>query len=199
MRPPVLTGSLIDRTIAESSLALPIRAAVVALAVAVTAAAAQFTMPVPLTDVPFVLTPMAVLLAGAALGSRLGAVSQTLYLMAGMMGLAVFTPDPRLPAGALRLLGPTGGYLMAYPLAAWVTGLLAERGWDCRYVGAFAAMLAGLTVIYLGGVAWRLTLFRSLDVTIATSVLPFLVADVLKLAAAALILPQAWRLIGPRG
>ena len=192
------TGSLLERTIPNTALATPIRVAVVLLAVLLTAAAAQFTMPVPGTDVPFVLTPMAVLLTGAAIGSRLGAISQVLYLTAGAVGLAVFSPDPRLPPGILRLVGPTGGYLLAYPLAAWVTGRLAERGWDRRYVGSLAAMLCGLAVIYAGGVAWRLTLLRSLDVTLVTTVVPFLVPDVLKCVIAALILPQTWRLVGHR-
>ncbi len=101
-------------------------------------------MPLPFTAVPFVLTPMVVLLAGAALGSRLGALSQMLYLAAGAAGLPVFAPSVTLPPGALRLLGPTGGYLLAYPVAAFVTGWLAERGWDRRYLSSAAAMLLGL-------------------------------------------------------
>lgn len=151
-----------------------------------------------MTDVPFVLTPMAVLLGGAALGSRLGALSQVIYLMLGAAGLQVFAPDPRLPMGLLRVFGPTGGYLMAYPLAAFAAGWLAERGWDRRYATSFAAMLMGLLVIYAGGVAWRMTVLRSFDVAVATSVVPFVASDVLKAAAAAMILPQAWRLLGDR-
>jgi len=148
--------------------------------------------------VPFVLTPLAVLLTGAVLGSRLGALTQMIYLAIGAAGLAVFAPDPRLAPGALRLIGPTGGYLMAYPLAAFLSGWLAERGWDRQYVMSLAAMLAGLAVIYAGGVAWRLALLRSFDLTIATTVVPFILPDVAKAAAAAAILPGAWRLISKR-
>jgi biotin transport system substrate-specific component len=186
----------LTHSVAGSSLATPVRVASVALAVAVTAAAAQFTMPLPGTDVPFVLTPMAVMLTGAALGSRLGALSQMIYLTLGAIGLAVFSPDPRLPHGVLRLVGPTGGYLMAYPFAAFLSGWLAERGWDRRYLLSLAAMLAGLAVIYAGGVMWRLGMLRSLDLTVATSIVPFLVPDVIKAAIAAAMLPAAWRTLG---
>ena len=98
-----------------------------------TAAAAQLSFPLPFTPVPFTIQPMIVLIGAAALGSRLGALSQILYLMLGVAGLPVFAFSPELPQGFARLLGPTGGYLMAYPLAAFVTGWLAERGLDRRY------------------------------------------------------------------
>ena len=178
-------------------MATPIRVAVVALAVALTAAAAQFTMPLPFTAVPFTLTPMAVLLVGAALGSRFGALSQVLYLVAGALGLAVFSPSVILPPGLLRLIGPTGGYLMAYPVAAFVTGLLAERGWDRRYWTSLAAMLVGLAIIYVGGVSWLAAAYQpSLMAAAAAGLVPFLWLDLLKVIAAAWVLPQTWRLVG---
>src|SRR5688572_15461995 len=89
---------------------------------ALTAAAAQVSVPLPFTPVPFTFQPMVVLLAGLTLGSRFGSASQLLYLAAGIAGLPVFAASVTLPPGALRLLGPTGGYLLAYPLAAFVTG-----------------------------------------------------------------------------
>ncbi len=167
---------------------------------AVTAASAQFTLAVPLTVVPFTLTPMAVLLVGAALGARLGALSQALYVLAGAVGLAVFAPSATLPPGALRLLGPTGGYLLAYPLAAFVTGTLAERGWDRRYLTSAAAMLAGLAVIYAGGVSWLMIAYtHSVQAALLAGVAQFVVLDILKVVAAAMILPSTWWLIGPSG
>jgi biotin transport system substrate-specific component len=189
-------GSILGQSTAASSLRVPVRAAAVALAVVLTAASAQFTLPMAFTDVPFTLQPMVVLLTAAALGSRLGATAQVLYIAAGVAGLPVFAADPRLPQGALRLLGPTGGYLMAYPLAAFITGWLAERGWDRRYLTSLGAMAAGLVVVYVGGLAWRLGLVGSLDLAIATSVLPFLLPDLFKIAVAAVVLPGAWRLLG---
>src|SRR3970040_2835118 len=138
------TGSLLDAltTVAETGAA--IRAAAVLFIAALTAAAAQVRLPLPFTPVPFTLQPMVVLLGGAVLGSRLGMASQVLYLLAGLAGLPVFAASPVLPQGALRLLRPTGGYLLAYPIAAVIAGHLAERGFDRRYWTAFAALVAGL-------------------------------------------------------
>lgn len=193
------SGTLLDYSVAGSARALPVKVGVALAAAALTAAAAQFTTTVPFTAVPFTLTPVAVLLSGAVLGARLGALSQVAYVAAGVMGLAVFSPSLTLPPGALRLLGPTGGYLLAYPLAAFVTGWLSEQGWDRRYASSLAAMLVGLTVIYAGGVAWLATAFTaSFTTAIAAGLAPFAILDVLKLTAAAMILPQAWRLIGRR-
>jgi biotin transport system substrate-specific component len=93
-----------------------------------TAAAAQLSFPLPFTPVPFTIQPMVVLIGAAALGSRLGTLSQIFYLMLGVAGLPVFAHAPELPQGVLRLLGPSGGYLMAFPLAAFATGWLSERG-----------------------------------------------------------------------
>jgi biotin transport system substrate-specific component len=196
MREHVLTGSILDRSVAAMTrTAAPlIRAAAVALAVVLTAAAAQFTILLPFTAVPFTMGPFAVLLTGAALGARPGFVAQALYLAAGAAGLAVFTPSLTLPPGPLRLIGPTGGYLMAYPIAAFVTGYLAQRGWDRRYLTSFAAMLVGLLVIFTGGVTWLAVAYtHSFAAAFAQGAAPFILADLVKAAAAALILPQVWR------
>jgi len=171
------------------------RAAAVAFAVALTAAAAQFTVPVPFTAVPFTLTPLVVLLVGAALGSRLGAAAQIAYLMLGVAGLPVFAPSLILPPGAARLLGPTGGYLLAYPAAAFVTGFLAERGWDRSFPSSFAAMLAGLVVIYAGGLASVLVYAGSFQAAVFQAVVPFIPADIVKAVMAAMLLPTAWRFL----
>jgi biotin transport system substrate-specific component len=195
------SGTLLDHSVVAITRAAswPIRIGLAFLAAGLTAAAAQFTTPVPFTAVPFTLTPIAVLLSGAILGARLGAWSQLLYVLSGALGLAVFAPSVTLPPGAARLLGPTGGYLMAYPLAAFVTGWLSERGWDRRYLTSFGAMLVGLGVIYLGGAAWlAATMTASPGAAIAAGIAPFLVLDVLKIAAAAMTLPQTWRLLGKR-
>ena len=147
-----------------------------------TAAAAQISIPLPFTPVPFTLQPMVVLLGGAALGSRLGMYSQVLYLAAGLAGLPVFAASPILPQGLARLLGPTGGYLMSYPFAAFAAGALAERGFDRRFLSSVLAMGAGLAVIFAGGVAWMAwgATPVGLDRALATGLYPFLVADLLK-------------------
>ena len=138
---PRYRGARVDST-ADSTRAFAI--ASVLFITALTAAAAQISVPLPFTTVPLTLQPMVVLVGGLALGSRLGAASQMLYLAAGIAGLPVFAASATLPPGALRLLGPTGGYLMAYPLAAFVAGYLAERGFDRRYLTSVLAMLRRL-------------------------------------------------------
>ena len=187
-----------------SGSAQAIRVASVLFMTVSTAAAAQVSVPLPFTPVPFTFQPMVVLLAGLLLGSRLGAASQILYLAAGIAGLPVFAGSVILPPGALRLIGPTGGYLLAYPLAAFVTGSLAERGLDRRYLTSVLAMLAGLLVIYTGGAAWLGLFARTLSGSAAvgleaaffSGVYPFVIPDLLKLAAAAAIVPGLWRLVG---
>lgn len=186
---------MVERAAQVSPFGTALRVSCVAFGVALTASAAQFTMPVPFSAVPFVLTPMAVLLTGAALGARLGALSQALYLLAGIVGIQVFAPSAVLPPGAARLLGPTGGFLLAYPLAAFVTGWLAERGWDRKYATSALAMVAGLAIIYIGGAAWyTITLTHSLQTTLATSVMPFAPLDLVKILFASAILPTVWKL-----
>jgi biotin transport system substrate-specific component len=172
-----------------------IRFASVLFITTLTVAAAQISVPLPFTDVPLTLTPMVVLLGGMALGARLGMTSQLLYLALGMAGLPVFAASPVLPPGILRLVGPTGGYLMAYPLAAFLVGLLAERGYGRSYISSFLTMLVGLIVIFAGGAAW-LALQIGVLPALAAGVIPFVAADLLKLLVAAAFLPGMWRLIG---
>lgn len=190
-----LPVTLIDRLTVSSPLARLL--AVVGVAT-MTAVASQISVPLPFTPVPLTLQPMVVLLGGAVLGARLGAASQCLYLMAGLAGLPVFALSGDLSMGLLRLVGPTGGYLMAYPLAAALVGALAARGLDRRVGGAVLAMLAGLAVIFVGGVTW-LAKDTGLPTALALGLYPFVLVDVLKIAAAATLLPSAWRLLGSRG
>jgi biotin transport system substrate-specific component len=190
-------GSLFESSLTAnaSALAPALKVAAVALAVALTATSAQFTVVLPFTQVPFTLTPLVVVLAGAVLGSRLGALSQAAYLAAGIAGLQVFAPSVILPPGAARLLGPTGGYLLAYPMAAFVAGWLAERGWDRTTLRAIVALSAGVLVIYLGGFSWLTQFTASPSVAFAQGVVPFVLADFAKVVIAAMMLPQAWKLL----
>lgn len=163
-----------------------------------TAIAAQISIPLPFTPVPFTFQPMVVLVGAAALGSRLGLASQVLYLALGMAGLPVFALSPELPQGAARLLGPTGGYLMSYPFAAFLTGLLAERGFDRRYMSAVLAMLCGLVVIFTGGVAWLMIggSRLSLSAALAAGFYPFVIPDFVKLLFASGVMPGLWKVTG---
>ena len=191
-------STLLDQlplTVASPTAWQTVRVLSVLFLTALTAASAQVSFPLPFTPVPFTLQPMVVLVGAAALGPRLGAFSQVLYLLAGIAGLPVFALAPDLPQGAARLLGPTGGYLLAYPVAAFVAGWLAERGIDRRYLASVAAMAAGLSTIFIGGVAW-LTLSVGLPAALATGLYPFILVDVIKVVAAGLVLPTVWRFVG---
>jgi biotin transport system substrate-specific component len=159
-----------------------------------TASAAQLSFPLPFTPVPFTIQPMIVLIGAAALGSRLGALAQILYLMLGIAGLPVFAFSPELPQGLARLMGPTGGYLMAYPIAAFLTGFLAEKGLDRRYLTSILAMSAGLSVIFAGGVLWIARL-AGIETALATGLYPFIIVDIIKVVAAGLVLPTAWKFL----
>ena len=194
-----------DAVLASSgaeAISTPLKLAATLFMMVLTAAAAQISVPLPFTPVPFTFQPMVVLLGAAALGPRLGMASQILYLAIGFAGLPVFAASPLLAPGAWRLFGPTGGYLMSYPLAAFVAGAFARRGFDRRYLTSIAAMALGLVVIYTGGTLWLA--YAAVGRTaigfasaFAVGVAPFVIADVVKLAAAAGIVPGLWRLIPP--
>jgi len=155
------------------------------------AAAAQFAIhigPIPITGQTF-----AVLLTGALLGSRLGAAAVIAYLIEGAIGLPFFAGGA---AGLLRFLGPTGGYLVAFPAAAFVTGAFAEYGWDKNYPQAVAAMMIGSVIIFFGGWAWYAVLTSTPPVgAFQIAVLPYVVGDVIKIALAAAVLPTGWALL----
>jgi biotin transport system substrate-specific component len=155
------------------------------------AASAQFT--IPIGAVPITGQTFAVLLTGALLGSRLGAAAVIAYLIEGAVGLPFFAGGG---GGIVRFLGPTGGYLVAFPAAAFITGAFAEHGWDKRYETAIAAMAIGSTIIFLGGWAWYAVLTNTPPVAaFKLAVLPFLLGDVMKIALAAAVLPTGWALL----
>ena len=156
-----------------------VRVLAVILGAALVALAAQVSIPLPGTPVPMTLQPMAVLLVGGLLGPQLGALSMILYLAMGAAGLPVFTPTVPL-VGVARLFGPTGGYLLAYPLAAWAVGAVMREApsmWR-----AACGVLAGLVLIHLGGLAQLAILTGSIAGAAQLATVPFLLGDLLKLA-----------------
>jgi biotin transport system substrate-specific component len=153
-----------------------------------TALAARISIPLPFSPVPITGQTFAVLLVGAALGSRRGAASMALYVAEGAAGLPVFAGGT---AGPGVLLGPTGGYLVGFIAAAFVTGWLAERGWDRRPLTTALAMVLGNVVIYLLGVSW-LSLFVGVTKAPLLGMVPFFPGDLLKIVLATLALPGAW-------
>jgi biotin transport system substrate-specific component len=163
------------------------RAAAVVLGALIVAGAAQVSIPLPGTPVPMTLQPMAVLLVGGLLGAPLGALSMILYLAMGAAGLPVFTPTVPL-FGVARLLGPTGGYLLAYPVAAWVVGRFSDPGRQPlaqeQVVGRVRVALGvftGLVLIHLGGLAQLAILTGNISAAARFGTLPFLLGDLLKL------------------
>ena len=191
------SGTLLQAVAARADLSTAFRAAAVLFVTVLTVVAAQVSIPLPFTPVPFTLQPMIVLLGGAALGARLGMMSQLLYIAIGLAGLPVFAASPILPQGFGRLLGPTGGYLMSYPLAAFLAGYLAQRGFDRRYLTSVLAMGAGLAIIFACGVAWLAwgAPRVGLPTAVATGLVPFIPADIVKVLLAATVLPTVWRFL----
>jgi biotin transport system substrate-specific component len=157
---------------------------------ALIALGAQVRIPLPFSPVPVTGQTFAVLLVAAALG-RLGLASVVAYLIEGAIGLPVFAGGG---FGVATIVGPTGGYLIGFALAAAVVGSAAERGWDRHLVTALAAMLLGEVAIYACGLAW-LARFPLPVPLLDAGLLPFIPGDVFKMALAALALPTAWRLV----
>jgi len=159
-----------------------------------TALAAQVVIPVG--PIPITGQTFAVLLTGALLGSRLGAMAMIVYLVEGASGLPFFSGGH---GGLLHLMGPTGGYLVAFPAAAFITGAFAEHNWDRRFLTAAAAMAMGSILIMLSGWAWFSVVMRtSPGLTFAATVLKFIPGDIIKITLAAAVLPSGWKLLRKR-
>ena len=165
-------------------------AVLVGLGALLVAASAQVAVPVPFSPVPMTLQPLAVLAVGGLLGASRGVGALLLYIVMGALGLPVFAGGG---SGVWHLVGPTGGYLLAFPLAAGVTGALA--GAPPRSVlRVLLATALGMVVIHLGGVAQLALLGRDPALAVRIGFVPFLTGDLLKVGlAAALILMAAPR------
>lgn len=155
---------------------------------ALIALSAQVAVPLPFSPVPVTGQTFAVLLLGAALGATRGAAAVLAYLAEGAAGLPVFAGGL---AGPAVLLGPTGGYLLGFLPAAWISGALAERGWDRRFPSTLAAMTLGDIAIFATGVPW-LARFVGAENAIAFGLAPFLAGNAAKIVLAAGALPLAW-------
>jgi len=158
------------------------------------ALSAQVAVPLPFSPVPLTGQTLGVLLLGLVLGHRRGAASVLTYLLEGSVGLPVFAGGT---GGLPVLLGPTGGYLIGFVAAAYVMGLLAERGWDRTRVTTLLAMMIGNGVIYVCGLPW-LSIFVGADKVIALGLLPFLFGDLVKAGVAIALVPVGWRLLERR-
>jgi len=154
---------------------------------------AQVSFFIPVTPVPVTLQTLGVLLTGAALGSRRGALSLLVYLAEGAVGLPVFAA---WSGGLHVLIGYTAGYLWAFPVAAFVVGWLCEKRLERRFLTSVLAMLPGSVIIYaLGMIGLMIVLHLNLTKAFFGGVVPFLPGDLLKLVVAVLLLPSAWAIV----
>jgi biotin transport system substrate-specific component len=156
-----------------------------------TALSAQIV--IPIGPIPITGQTFAVLLTGALLGSRLGAMALIVYLIEGASGLPFFRSGA---SGIAHLLGPTGGYLVAFPAAAFITGAFSEHGWDKRFLTAAASMAIGSAVIMLSGCVWFALLTNTPPSTaFQLAVVKFIPGDIVKILLAAAVLPSGWALL----
>lgn len=160
----------------------------------VIAASAQIAIgwPVPITGQTF-----AVLMIGILFGSKRGSLTVLTYILEGLSGLAFFAQGK---AGLIALAGPTGGYLVGFIFAAYIVGLLAEKGWDRRIETTILTMIFGNLVIYAFGLSWLFVLASSGKMThtkgiLAVGLYPFIIGDIIKIVLAAALLPVGWKLL----
>jgi biotin transport system substrate-specific component len=187
---PVLTDVLLTGSLSSKSIWIPaVKAFLIVIGSLLLAVSAQFK--IPLYPVPVTGQTLVVLLIGMIYGLRLGGVTIAAYLLQGAIGLPVFAGGA---FGIATLLGPTGGYLGGFLIAAIVMGFLAERGMGRSIVSTIIAMMIGNAVIYVTGASW-LASFIGVEKALTSGVLPFLYGDALKLAVATTLMPVAWRFV----
>jgi biotin transport system substrate-specific component len=186
---PVLSTRILPRTRVSTAVLIIGFAALTALS-------AQVRIPLGFTPIPITGQTLAVLLTGAALGLRAGAAAQALYVAVGVVGFPVFQGGE---GGWSYATGASAGYLVGFIVSAAAVGYLAEQRQDRNVTTAIPAMLAGNTIIYLFGVPWLMhVLGTDLAGGLTAGFAPFVVGDLLKVAAAGLLLPAAWRMVGER-
>ncbi len=140
--------------------------------------------------VPITMQTLAVLLTGALLGSKRGALSQLTYLLMGLAGVPWFARG----GGIAYISSPTFGYLIGFIFSAYFVGWLCEKGWEKSIEGAILTMFFGNLILYLPGLFW-LGKFVGLEKVLAVGLYPFIFGDLFKILLAGLVLPMAWKLV----
>jgi len=166
----------------------------VILGIAVLAIAAKIK--VPMWPVPITMGTFAVPSIGAAYGARLGLVTIFVYLIVEALGFDVFAGSSAEKFGLTYMMGGTGGYLVGFVLATVALGALAARGWDRSFGKMALAMLIGNVFIYVPGLVWLGQLYGWEKPILAWGLAPFLLGDAIKLALAAIVLPELWKMVG---
>lgn len=160
--------------------------------------------------VPVTLQMLVVMIIGAAYGPRLGLATVASYVFLGLQGFPVFAGTPEKGIGLAYILGPTGGYILGFMIAAYVVGFLAKSGWDRNFVSMAGAMAIGIVCVYVPGVVWLSSPFAPLaglagaepfsgygwENWYAYGVKTFIWVDALKLAVAVFAFPLIWKLVG---
>jgi len=181
LRRPVLVDRVVSRSLATDT-------ALVAAGATLTAVLAQVA--VPLWPVPITGQTLAVLLVGGVLGTVRGASSMLLYGLIGVLGAPIFSDAS---SGLTVLMGPTGGYIVGFVLAAALTGHLAERRWDRRFLGGMVSYLAGSAVVFAVGLPWLgFTLGLSVEQTLVAGLYPFILGGIVKAVVAAGLIRAGW-------
>ena len=192
---PLATGTIADRLVHRS---IATDALLVAAGAAFTGVLAQIA--IPLWPVPITGQTLAVLLVGTALGARRGAISLAVYALLGIAGVPWFSDHT---AGWHVVAGPTGGYIVGFVVAAWLTGLLAERHWDRRILGALVSFAAGTVIVFAIGLPWlAVSLHLDLQQTLESGLYPFVIGGAVKAVVAVVGIRGAWKLAdlsGSRG
>ena len=153
---------------------------------------------IPFVPVPMTMQTFVVLVLGMSYGPTLGGSTVLLYLVLGSAGLPVFAGTPEKGIGLAYMIGPTGGYLIGFVLAAMAAGYLAERGWDRKMVPTFLAMLIGNILIYVPGLLWLGNVVGWDKPVLEWGLTPFIFGDLAKIVLAMLVIPAAWKAIGKR-
>lgn len=180
---PTLADRLLSRSLASDIV-------LVSAGAALTAVAAQLA--IPLHPVPITMQTLAVLLVGSTLGASRGALSMVLYAVLGLVGLPVYSDAT---SGAAVLFGSTGGYIVGFIFAAALTGWLAQRNWDKKFLGAALSFLAGTVVTFAFGLVWLGVVTQgSLEQVLAWGLYPFIIGGIVKAAIAAAVIPATWKL-----
>lgn len=181
---PVLADRVLPRSLATD-------AVLVVAGAGLTAGLAQVA--IPLWPVPITGQTLAVLLVGASLGAKRGALSMALYALVGALGAPVYS---EAQGGVAVLLGATGGYIVGFVLAAALTGWLAQRRFDRTLVRGMLAFVAGSAAVFAVGLPWlHAALGLDWAATLQAGLVPFIVGGVIKAAVAALVLRGAWALV----
>ena len=147
---------------------------------------------VPFYPVPMTMQTFVILVIGMIFGWKLGSLTVLFYLIEGAIGLPVFAGTPTKGIGFAYMMGPTGGYLVGFLVAACTVGYLAEKGFDRSFLTTFIAMTIGTVLIFLCGYTW-ISMFFGFEKAFLFGVLPFVWSELFKVALATAVLPLCWR------